>query len=350
MVPLQPLLSRYIPLCLLICSSFTNLQIHAFSFSPPPPPPFITTPPNNDNVIRRQPKPVDIFRVASYQCRRQKLVDETTISTSTSSTTTTTTTTTTNTNIAYKNEPMLALKRVAEVLREASAHNIHLVVFPEMFFSFASGGIGDYTSALEVTNYEIGIVGTLCAELGIACVLPYMEKARKTTIRKDNTYAKKEDEKEDEKDDEEETDSDFDYYSAAIAYNADGTKAGNVRAILPPSPPPPKKGEKPRNALSPGHPTIDMEPMTLTIHNSETITTQDITVGIILGFNNIERPEQARHLARKGTDVLIAPSLGGKSMEKIHEGLIVANHVIPTRAMENSAFMIYAAYEGEGGG
>mmetsp|Transcript_14083 Transcript_14083/g.19273 ORF Transcript_14083/g.19273 Transcript_14083/m.19273 type:complete len:608 (-) Transcript_14083:147-1970(-) len=292
-----------------------SIVIHAFSFSGQnnrPSPSFTGS-----------GRAADAFRVASYQCRRQKLV-ETTIAS--------------NNN---KNEPMLALKRVAEVLREAAAHNIDLVVFPEMFFSFASGGIGDHSSAVQSDRYELNIVGDLCAELGVACVLPYMERAFKEKTGEGSN---------DERDsinnsntNNEDDDTSDEFYSAVKIWSSDGKTAGNIRAIIPPSPPPQKGLLKPQpKFLSSGHPSFDMEPITINLDNPET---PQIKCGIIIGFNDIERPEQARHLARKGVDLLIVPSLGGKTQR--HEGLTVANHVIPTRAMENSVYVAYAAYEGD---
>eukprot|EP00957_Ditylum_brightwellii_P197849 15072071-Ditylum_brightwellii.AAC.1 len=142
--------------------------------------------------------------------------------------------------------------------------------------------------------------------------------------------------------------SELEFYSAAQIWSSDGTRAGNVRAIIPPSQSPPKEPHaynkmKP-TFLSSGLSSVDMEPVTITLDNLET---PEIKCGVIVGFNDIERPEQARYLARKGIDLLVVSSLGGKAKELIHEGLTVANHVIPTRAMENSVFVAYAAYEGD---
>ena len=74
--------------------------------------------------------------------------------------------------------PLALLTQVADSLRVASLHGVDVVVYPEMYLSCVSK-----QQALDRESHELNIVGNLCGELNVACVMGYVESIGESELK-----------------------------------------------------------------------------------------------------------------------------------------------------------------------
>mmetsp|Transcript_6186 Transcript_6186/g.9498 ORF Transcript_6186/g.9498 Transcript_6186/m.9498 type:complete len:348 (+) Transcript_6186:121-1164(+) len=192
--------------------------------------------------------------------------------------------------------PLSILIQATDALNVASKHGVQLVLFPELFLS----------DPLDRESQPLNIIGNVCSELNIACVIGYCEKRHESEKK-----AGIEDQSN---------------YNSLAAFNADGTRAGNYRssAITPEQP------------FLPSHPFVELMPLKLQLPTSE--TPQELRVGMLLG-NDILTPESCRHLTRSGSELLLVAA----SMQEEN----IVKQVVQTRAFENKVPLLFSNYVGK---
>ena len=79
---------------------------------------------------------------------------------------------------ATEENPLAILTKIAYVLRIASKCGVDIVQFPELFMNggLSQNVISGKSAALDRESYALNIVGNLCAELNVACVMGYAER------------------------------------------------------------------------------------------------------------------------------------------------------------------------------
>lgn len=87
------------------------------------------------------------------------------------------------------------------------------MLFPELYLtgsnSLTDGGGG----AVDRESYELNIVGNMCAELNVACILGYAESIHKSElVKKKNVDESK----------------NYTGYNSIAAFHADGSRAGEL--------------------------------------------------------------------------------------------------------------------------
>eukprot|EP00547_Thalassionema_nitzschioides_P011027 CAMPEP_0194256494 /NCGR_PEP_ID=MMETSP0158-20130606/36818_1 /TAXON_ID=33649 /ORGANISM="Thalassionema nitzschioides, Strain L26-B" /LENGTH=358 /DNA_ID=CAMNT_0038995195 /DNA_START=45 /DNA_END=1121 /DNA_ORIENTATION=+ len=194
--------------------------------------------------------------------------------------------------------PLAILTQATEALNIASKHGVEILLFPELFLS----------DSWDRESRPLSIIGNVCSELNIACVIGYCEKRHKSEIKPGE-------------------DDQSNLCNSIAAFNADGTRAGNYRSTNI------KSGQQ----FMAGHPFVEVMPIVLQLPSSSE-TPQELKVGMLLG-NDILMPENCRYLARNGADLLLVAA----SMEDQN----IVNHIVPTRAMENELPLMFSNYVGQ---
>ena len=210
--------------------------------------------------------------------------------------------------------PLEILTSIADSLRVASLHGVDVVLYPELYLTGTSSG-----RALDRESYELNIVGGICEELNVACILGYAE-----SIHKSELVSKK--------------NGDGDYgdesnnrYNSIAAFHADGSRAGNYRSVT---------ATDMGNNYKKGSPFVEFIPLTIHLPNRDNLPShheREIKVGMMCG-NDIMNPEHSRHLVRNGAQALFAPC----AFRNTENDRSVLKYVIPTRAMENCVPFIFA--------
>ena len=235
--------------------------------------------------------------------------------------------------------PLTILTKITDVLQLASQCSIDVVQFPELFLN---GGGKTPKPPMDRESYVLNIIGNLCADLNVACVVGYAEAMHES--ESSNTAA-----------------SSGCYNSLAI-FHADGSRAGNYRCVHPGSC---DSREENTASFAKGHPLVETTPISLKLPEREeptkttamqeiikaeqyttaakvTTTTREIKVGAMCG-GDLLMPEHARHLARSGAELLVVSG----SLEDDKNSYInfrVAQHVLPTRCMENELPLLFSNY------
>lgn len=202
------------------------------------------------------------------------------------------------------NNPLAILTQVADSLRVASSARVDVVLFPELFLS---GGPTDKNKALDRGGYELNIVGNICEELNIACIIGYAENIHESEL---NSGEKEES-----------------VYNSIAAFNGDGSRAGNYRSIST------------TDGFKKGHPFVESIPILLTLPNREGKESREIKIGLMCGAD-ILSPEHCRNLVNCGAHALFTSS----SFRNTGLDRRLIDCVAPTRAMENRAPLLFANY------
>ena len=268
-------------------------------------------------------------------------------------TTRSTTTTTT------QNDPLTILTEVADVLRIAAQYRIDVVHFPELFLTPKYLLCGNNTdpsdtskdssssslSAMDRESAILNIVGNLCAELNIACIIGYAETASKdrggSNIADDNdaTYNR--------------NNGDPRLYSSMALFHADGTRAGNYRCVHPSSSSSSSSSSQSSaigRMFEKGHSWIEAIPISVRLSSSSlsstgTTTPRTIMMGVMCG-EDILIPEHARYLSRAGAQ-LFAVSINPNNHNRKKNGSQqrrITQQVLPTRSMENQLPVLFSNY------
>lgn len=202
------------------------------------------------------------------------------------------------------NNPLSILTQVADSLRIASLHGVDIVLFPELFLSCGS------EQALDREGYELNIVGNICQELNVACLIGYAESIHESELQNNNTNAEAQDER--------------GMYHSIAAFNADGSRAGNYRSI--------SSSNDDDFLFRTGQPFVESIPTLIQLPNrgGDTISTtaREIKVGLMCG-NDVLIPEHCRNLVRSGTHAIFA------STSFKNDDQLMVECFIPTRAVEN---------------
>ena len=252
-----------------------------------------------------------------------------------------------------EDNPLTVLTKVADVLVLAARCGIDVVQFPELFLN---GGLcenvvsGRSAAPLDRESYALNIIGNLCEELNVACVMGYAEAGHESegTTDKTNDIAKN---------------VNVVAYSALAVFHADGTRAGNYRCLLP-SDISTNTNEATSLAFGKGHPLVESMPISvrlpvreaapafqesMTIEQEETATKattattttpREVKLGAMCG-GDILVPEHARHLARSGAEMLV---VSGSLSNDNRNSRVVAKHVLPSRSMENELPLLFSNY------
>ena len=211
------------------------------------------------------------------------------------------------------NNPLSILTQVADSLRIASLHGVDIVLFPELFLSCGS------EQALDREGYELNIVGNICQELNVACLIGYAESIHESELQNNNTNAEAQDER--------------GMYHSIAAFNADGSRAGNYRSI--------SSSNDDDFLFRTGQPFVESIPTLIQLPNrgGDTISTtaREIKVGLMCG-NDVLIPEHCRNLVRSGTQAIFA------STSFKNDDQLMVKCFIPTRAVENHVPFLFANY------
>jgi len=247
---------------------------------------------------------------------------------------------------AADENPLSVLTKVADVLQLAARCGVDLVQFPELFMN---GGLaetvvsGSSRAQLDRESYELNIVGNLCGELNVACVMGYAEAKH-------------------ESDGGSTTNTGCGCYSSLAIFHADGSRAGNYRCVHPcgDSTTGPSSFEK-------GHALVETMPISLQLPpkpvapslqeslslqpqktNATAEPTRKVKIGAMCG-GDLLVPEQVRHLARSGAELLVvSASLFDDSNHSHNQNQPsssqLVKHVLPTRCMENELPLVFSNY------
>ena len=203
------------------------------------------------------------------------------------------------------NNPLSILTQVADSLRTASLHGIDIVLFPELFLSCGENKV------LDREGYELNIVGNICQELNVACIIGYAESIHESELKNNKTNA----------------------YNSIAAFNADGSRAGNYRSIS-------DSNDDDDFLFRTGQPFVESIPTLIQLPNKggDTIsTTKEVKVGLMCG-NDVLIPEHTLNLVRLGSQAIFACT----SFK--NDDLLVMECFIPTRAAENQVPFAFANY------
>ena len=80
-------------------------------------------------------------------------------------------------SLSHSENPLEILTEVADSLRVASLHGVDVVVYPELYLSGPNN-----SKALDRESYELNIVGNMCGELNVACVIGYVEAVHESEM------------------------------------------------------------------------------------------------------------------------------------------------------------------------
>lgn len=213
--------------------------------------------------------------------------------------------------LSHSENPLEILTEVADSLRVASLHGVDVVVYPELYLSGPNN-----SKSLDRESYELNIVGNMCGELNVACVIGYVEAVHESEMK-----TKKDDSSDDSKS-----------YNSIAAFHADGSRAGNYRSVS-------------ASKFRKGSPFVEFIPTTLRLPNRETSKQssereREIKVGMMCG-NDILKPEHSLHLVRCGAQIIFAPS----SFKNNDKDSRLLKYVTVTRAIENSVPFVFANRE-----
>ena len=149
--------------------------------------------------------------------------------------------------------PLTILTKITDVLQLASQCSIDIVQFPELFLN---GGGKTPKPPMDRESYVLNIIGNLCADLNVACVVGYAEAMHES---------------------ESSTTASSGCYNSLALFHADGSRAGNYRCVHPSSSCDSRKANT--ASFVKGHPLVETTPISLKLPEREepTIATvQDI--------------------------------------------------------------------------
>jgi len=215
--------------------------------------------------------------------------------------------------VLHSKNPLEILTEVADSLHVASLHGVDVVVYPELYLSGPDG-----SKALDRESYELNIVGNMCGELNVACIIGYEEAVHESELTTTKNSI--------------DDDDDSQTYNSIAAFHADGSRAGNYRSVS-------------ATKFRKGSPFVEFIPATLKLPNREASEQsseheREIKVGMMCG-NDIRKPEHSLHLVRCGAQVLFAPcSFKNNSTDRR-----ILKYVAATRAIENSVPLVIANRE-----
>ena len=210
--------------------------------------------------------------------------------------------------------PLEILTEVADSLRVASLHAVDVVVYPELYLRGSSSNNG---GALDRESYELNIIGNMCGELNVACIIGYVEAVHESEQTAESGVLGS-------------------YYNSIAAFNADGSRAGNYQSV--------SKSAFEGAQCKRGSPFVEFIPATLTLPTRDaTEAERTIKVGMMCG-NDILKPEHSLHLVRCGAQALVAPC----SFKNNNNDLRALKYVTATRAIENNVPFIMANKESTG--
>mmetsp|Transcript_22544 Transcript_22544/g.33715 ORF Transcript_22544/g.33715 Transcript_22544/m.33715 type:complete len:423 (+) Transcript_22544:69-1337(+) len=219
--------------------------------------------------------------------------------------------------VSQSENPLEILTEVADSLRVASLHGVDVVVYPELYLSGPNN-----SKALDRESYELNIVGNMCGELNVACIIGYVEAVHESELKKNN--------------DDSSGDGKAYAYNSIAAFHADGSRAGNYRSVTAST----FGGKDCRE----GSPFVEFIPTTLKLPNRKSEQSsgheREIKVGMMCG-NDILKPVHSLHLVRCGAQILLAPC----SFKNNNNDLRVLEYVTATRAIENSVPFVFANRE-----
>ncbi len=203
------------------------------------------------------------------------------------------------------------LTEVADSLHVASLHGVDVVVYPELYLSGPDG-----SKALDRESYELNIVGNMCGELNVACIIGYEEAVHESELTTTKNSI----------------DDDCQAYNSIAAFHADGSRAGNYRSVS-------------ATEFRKGSPFVEFIPATLKLPDRQTSEQsseheREIKVGMMCGID-IQRPEHSLHLARCGAQILFVPC----SFKNNNNDRRILQYVAATRAIENSVPLVIANRE-----
>ena len=209
--------------------------------------------------------------------------------------------------------PLSILTTVADALRVAAQHGVDAVVFPELYLSGCS------RRQLDRESYELNIVGNMCEEVNVACVIGYAEKVHESEIKQ--------------RGDPDAEQSIEDAYNSIAAFHADGSRAGNYRSV---------STYDSVDTFRKGYPFVELMPIMLRLPKRQTPleSQREIKVGIISG-SDIVSPEHCRYLVRCGAQAIFAAS----SFRDNDQDRGIVKYVIPSRALENQVPVALANME-----
>ena len=214
-------------------------------------------------------------------------------------------------SVSNSNNPLEILTEVADSLRVASLYGVDVVVYPELYLSGPDG-----SKALDRESYELNIVGNMCGELNVACIIGYAEAVHESELKTEKDSVGE----------------DSKTFNSIAAFHADGSRAGNYRSVS-------------ATKFSNGSPFVEFIPVTLKLPNRETSEQsseheREIKVGMLCG-NDIRKPEHSLHLVRCGAQVLFVPC----SFKNNSSDRRLLEYVAATRAIENSVPLAIANRE-----
>jgi predicted amidohydrolase len=211
----------------------------------------------------------------------------------------------------------------------ASLHGVDVVLYPELYLTGSNNASDGGGTALDRESYELNIVGNMCAELKVACILGYAESIHKSEL----VNKKNGDDGDDESNNR---------YNSIAAFHADGSRAGNYRSVTATTTTTTTtiKSTDMDNNYRKGSPFVEFIPLTIHLPNRNNLLSNNervIKVGMMCG-NDIMNPEHSCHLVRNGAQALFAPC----AFRNTESDRNVLKYVIPTRAMENHVPFIFA--------
>jgi predicted amidohydrolase len=233
-----------------------------------------------------------------------------------------------NESKVQKENPLEILTQVADALRVASAHGVDIVVFPELYLNGGPKRVLSGDSApLDRESYELNIVGNLCEELHVACVVGYAElkhesetKTRKTKNRSSHGH-------------EDGDSSKNGVFNSIAIFNANGSRAGNYRSVNPHL----KDELSTTIDFITGHPLIEVMPTLLQLPTKKKGVPRELKVGLMCG-RDLLMPEHCRHLARNGAQIIVS------SASFQTRDFSMVKHVCPTRSIENGTPLLISNY------
>ena len=236
--------------------------------------------------------------------------------------------------------PLAVMTKITDVLQLASRCSIDVVQFPEFFLN---GGdfrnvVSGRSAPMGRESYALNIVGNLCADLNVACIMGYAE-AKHESERSVSGGC----------------------YSSLAIFHADGSRAGNYRCVHPLCDA--SIDSEADISFEKGHSLVETIPISLKLPEREPAPTaqestvkqnaatkattrtpgREIKVGAMCG-GDLMVPEHARYLARAGATIFAVSGCLFDEDRNRNSNSGVVQHVVPTRCMENQLPLLFSNY------
>jgi len=199
--------------------------------------------------------------------------------------------------------------RVVEVVADAKKQGVELVLFAELFASGYDCNAEQLRAAsLTQDSHNLWRVSSLARESGVCIAIPYTEAEVETGASGSKAASA--------------------LYNSCAVFDADGQLALNYRKV---------------NLWGPWEQAVFQRGSSEQLRSADIKLASGVSVrcGIMICYD-VEFPEPARCLALDGAEVLLVPTALGSGEVQ----LTTPTKVVPTRALENHVFVLYANHEG----